>query len=286
MNLFLIFAAMKFFGAIRILFLSLGLLFLIGTSFQVCFSLFRETEVIQKHPNDHFDPSLLPLNSLDKLEALVDSLAGFSQVTGKEHIEKYAELADSVVRMRFYYGLQNYMVADNFIANLAGKYLWSHLGAKVDPEHILDGRKAYCSQSSIVFQELLKRKGFDVRTVRLANHFCTEVMINGNWGFFDVSYKPDFRDTPRLSTEQLIAQPEYLENAYLYSFREDFSKNLLYHFEPEKITYGKVNEFPARRMLLFHRITWFLSWFGWAIFILSLIFLFLRNQKKNNNGKA
>lgn len=266
MNLFLIFAPMKFFRSIRVFFLYLAMLFLTGTLFQVAFSIFREPGVIQKYPNDHFDPSLSSLNSLDKLEAFVDSLAGHNQPDTRENIERYVELADSAVRMRFYYGLQNYQVSENFIANLAGKYIWSHFGAKVNPEHILDGRKAFCSQSSIVFQELLKRKGFDVRTVLLANHFCTEVLINGSWGFFDVSYKPNFSDTPRLSTEQLILQPHYLEQAYLYSFKEDFSKNVIANFDPSKTTYGKVNEFPARRMLLFHRVSCFFSWFGWAVF--------------------
>lgn len=258
---------MKFLRAIRILFLFLALLFFVGTSFQVGLSLFREVEQVQKHPNDHFDPSLAYLNSLGELEAFLDSLAWKNNLSSKDSIESYVELADSVVRMRFYYGLQNYQFSENFLANLAGKYIWSHFGAKVDPEHILDGQKAFCSQSSIVFQELLKRKGIDVRTVLLANHFCTEVLINGNWGFFDVSYKPNFSDTPRLSTEQLIRNPQYLEQAYLYSFKEDFSKNVLANFDPEKTSYGRVNDFPAKRMLLFHRVSCFFSWFGWAIFL-------------------
>lgn len=258
---------MKFLRAISILFLFLALLFFIGTSFQLGFSLFRELEKVQKHPNDHFDPSLGYLNSLGKLEVFLDSLASKKNLNSKDSIESYVELTDSVVRMRFYYGLQNYPFSENFLANLAGKHIWTHFGAKVDPEHILDGQKAYCSQSSIVFQELLKRKGIDVRTVLLENHFCTEVLINGNWGFFDVSYKPNFSDTPRLSTEQLIRNPQFLEQAYLYSFKEDFSKNVLANFDPDKTSYGKVNEFPAKRMLLFHRVSCFFSWFGWAVFL-------------------
>ena len=237
-----------------------------GTLLQMGYRWFQSDEAYSRHPRDTYDPALGRLNSLKKLESYVDSLAGEKGLT-PDSIPDYINLADSVVRMRFYYGLQNYRFSENYLTNLAGKYLWSHIGAKVDPDHILNGQKAYCSPSSIVFQELLRRKGFDFRTVKLEVHFCTEVLIDGSWGFYDVSYKPFFGRNPRLSTEELLANPQYLEDAYLYSFRDDFSRNLHLYFDREKIDYGKVNAFAAPRMIWFHRITWFFSWFGWLVFV-------------------
>lgn len=257
-------------------------MFLAGTVLQFWQAYLREVGPVSVHPRDKFDPSLIRLNSLEKLVSFTDSLAAIKEVDPEGFPEEYAELADSVVRSRFYYGLQNYRFSENYLANLAGKYIWSHFKAKVKPDHILRGQKAFCSQSSIVFQALLLNKGIDVRTVLFHDHFCTEVLINGHWSFHDVSYKPNLNEIPRLSTEQLIANPHYLQTAYLYSFREDFARNLEFHFDPEKISYGKVNAFPAPSMILFHQFTWFFSWFGWAVFLgLALVSWWVAKKSGN-----
>lgn len=251
-----------------------------GTLLQMGYRLFQQVEPYSRHPRDTYDPALGRLNTLVKLENFIDSIAETKGITS-DSIPDYINLADSVVRMRFYYGLQNYRFSENFLANLAGKYIWPHFGAKVYPDHILDGQKAYCSQSSIVFQELLRRKGFDFRTVKLEVHFCTEVLIDGNWGFYDVSYKPFLGRNPRLSTEDLLANPHFLEEAYLYSFRDDFSQNLHLYFDRDKIDYGKINAFAAPRMIWFHRITWFFSWFGWLVFFSAWAVLKFGVNSKN-----
>jgi hypothetical protein len=203
---------------------------------------------------------------MKKLIDFTDSLARVQNIT-PDSVILYAELADSIIRMRFYHGLQNYRFADNYLANLAGKYFWSHFGAKVKPNHILKGQKAFCSQSSIVFQELLKSKGFKVRAVRLPGHFCTEVQLNGNWSFYDVSFKPIFKQSPPLSTSELSKNLHYLKEAYLYTFSDNFANNLHNNFTQAKISYGPVNAFAAPNMRWFHRITWFLSWWGWVVFL-------------------
>lgn len=238
----------------------------LGTILQVGYSLFQKEESYNRHPRDTYDPSLLRINSMQKLESFIDSLAAEKGIV-LDSIPEYINLADSVVRMRFYYGLQNYRFAENYIANLAGKYIWFHFGAKVLPDDILKGRKAFCSQSSIVFQELLRRKGYDVRSVFLSNHFCTEVLVNGNWQFHDVSYKPELSGLGSLSIEDLLSKPQYLEQAYLYTFADSFRDNLHGNFTPESISYGEINAFAAPRMALFHRVTWFLSWWGWLVFL-------------------
>ena len=253
-----------------------------GTLLQLGYSYFQPVETYNRHPRDTYDPSLGRLSDLKKLENYIDSLASEKGLIF-DSIPEYINLADSIVRMRFYYGLQNYRFADNFIANIMAKYIWYPFGAKVLPDDILKGQKAYCSQSSIVFQEFLKRKGFDVRSVFLSNHFCTEVLVNGNWQFHDVSYKPELAAMGSLSAEDLLANPQYLEQAYLYTFAESFRDNLHVYFNYRLISYGQINAFAAPKMLIFHRVTYFLSWWGWLFFLcLALLWRRIFIKKLND----
>lgn len=252
------------FRLLHVFLLSMALVLGLGAVLQLGYGLLQHIEPVNRRPGDVYDPSLARLNTLDRLETFVDSLARAQQLT-PDSLPAYINLADSVVRMRFYHGLQNYRFADNWLANVLGKYVWFHLGAKVIPDDILQGQKAFCSQSSIVFQELLKRKGFDVRSVLLPGHFCTEVSIGGQWQFHDVSYKPSFLGLPALSAQDLMDNPGYIRQAYLYSFADNFLANYQQHFDAQLVRYGQVNAFAAPNMLLFHRITHFVSLWGWVV---------------------
>jgi hypothetical protein len=260
-----------------------GLILGLGTFLQMGYTWFQKNEPYMRHPKDDYDPALGRLNNMSKLVYFVDSIASSRELT-PDSIPDYVNLADSIIRMRFYHGLQNYRFADNFIANLMGKYIWYHIGAKVIPDDILKGSKAYCSQSSIVFQEFLIEKGFDVRSVLLPGHFCTEVLVNGNWQFHDVSFKPSSKHLAGLGTDELLNNPLILEKAYLYSFSDRFRENLHNHFDARNITFGEINSFAAPRMALFHRVTCFLSWWGWLVF-LGLAFIVKRIIRYNYSNK-
>lgn len=265
-----------------LLFLGLALVFSTGTLLQMAKGLMHIniSNVLPKE-GDPFDPELIRLNNMKKMAQFVDSIA-FIQGLSIDDQEGYAELVDSVVSQRFYHGLQHYDFSENYLAFLMGKFIWLDFSAKVIPNHILKKQYAFCSQSSIIFQEILKTKGFDIRTVGLPGHFCSEVMIDNEWRFHDVSLKPSFENVPRLSTQQLIEKPELLEEAYSHSFDQGFQNNLHQFFDPDKIFYGDVNAFAAPRMIWVHRITMFLSWAGWALFLsLAVVFhrLFLRKRR-------
>ncbi len=267
------FCAMKFRRILAFTFLIFSFPFLVGTILQIGSSFFQKEEQIRPHPRENFDPTLIRINNLNKLSEFVDSIAELHLVH-PDSILNYVEIADSIVRMRFYHGFQNYKFSENFIANLSGKHIWRDIGAKVNPEHILEGRKAFCSQSSIVFQALLHKKGIKTRSVRMPNHFATEVLINGKWGYFDVSLKPVFKNNPRMSTNDLINNPDYLKDAYIFSFSENFLDKLETNFNIEHVRFDKINAFPARKMLFIHRVTRFLSYFGWILLLGFSAFLF------------
>jgi hypothetical protein len=262
----------------NILFIVYILMFVLGsgTLLQLGYRHFQHIESRTILPGDVYDPSLSRLNTMSKFEAFVDSLALVRDLTS-DSIPDYVNLIDSIVQMRFYHGLQNYRFADNWLANLSGKYIWSHFGAKVLPDDILKGQKAFCSQSSIVFQEILRRKQISVRSVLLPGHFCTEVLVEDHWKFYDVSFKPVFAGLSRMSTHELALAPQYVEKAYLYSFARSRNANFQQYFDLAHIEYGEVNAFAAPNMRLFHRVTGFLSMWGWLVF---LGFAFLLRKRK------
>lgn len=260
------------------------LILMCGSLLQLALLFFRQEDVAQLRPRDYYDVSLSRLNTLDKLVAFIDSLAVVQGLPSKRS-PLYVNLADSVLKQRFYYGRQNIPFTSNYIANLGGKYVWDHLMCKVDPEDILQGQKAFCSQSSMVFQEVLKRKGYDVRTVMLPGHFCTEVFFDEKWNFFDVSYKPSFASIGFFSTKEMMAEPDIIVNAYLHSFNGEFLENYGQYFDSRKVQYGEVNAFAAQNMLLFHRLSWWMSWFGWLLpgMMLALV---IRYEKQVAKGLA
>ncbi len=243
-----------------------------GSLIQVSFVQLRKQDTVFAHPNDKWDPSLSRLNSMELLIDYIDSLSYVRHIN-PDSLPEYVNLIDSIIRMRFYHGLQNYRFEENWIANLLGRTVWFHFGAKVIPDHILKGQKAFCSQSSIVFQEVLRQKGFDVRSVLLPGHFCTEVLINGVWQFHDVSYKPSFLGFASLSAAELANQPKTIEQAYLYSFAVASGTDIMELFDAEKIEYGNPNSNAAPTMTLFHNITSFLSNWGWMVLIIAAIVL-------------
>jgi len=236
------------------------------TLVQLAYHIFQKDETALLRPRDYYDVKLARLNDMEKLCAFIDSLAKERKIAYIKNPE-YVSLTDSIIKQRFYYGRQNIPFASNFIANLCGKYIWDHLWCKVEPDDILKGQKAFCSQSSIVFQEVLKTKGYDIRTVKLPGHFCTEVFFNEKWNFFDVSYKPSFASLGFFSTNEMMEHPSIIADAYLYSFNSDFLAHYDSYFDKTKVHYGEVNAFAAPNMLIFQRISRFVSWFGWLVLL-------------------
>ncbi|MES1198083.1 MAG: hypothetical protein ABUL41_02290, partial [Chitinophagaceae bacterium] len=109
---------------------------------------------------EDFDPSLVRLNSLDKIAAYCDSLyTEKSYIQNVKFEETYPEIVSGVIRNRFYHGYSLYGSYNNFLGALLSKVSMSGLKAIVIPNDILKYPYAACSQQSIVFMELLRRKG-------------------------------------------------------------------------------------------------------------------------------
>src|SRR5260221_4244137 len=88
---------------------------------------------------EDFDPSLLRLNSIDKLGAYCDSLYAEKTYAGGniKFEEKFPEIVSAVIRDRFYHGYSLYGTNNNFLGVLLSKISINGLRAIVIPDDIL-----------------------------------------------------------------------------------------------------------------------------------------------------
>ncbi len=170
------------------------------------------------------------------------------------HSLVYANYLDSLISERFYHAYSTYSIKENWIAYLAGKYIWYDLAAIVTPEDIMKHPMAACSQQAIILMNCFKEVGIPYRAVHLNGHYTSEGQINGHWYFFDPSVEPNFKFAKgRKSLSELLTDNE-LDAVYV---RELPTNDL--HRIFKNISYGKVNENVAWKAAFFHHITYIIS---------------------------
>lgn len=178
------------------------------------------------------------------------------------------ERAAFLLRHRFYHAYSIYSFEENWMAVLAGRFIWRDLSAKVIADDILKGNVAACSQVSIVFMNLCNKLGVPVRKVALSGHYTIEAMVQKKWYFFDIDLKPDFKSiNGRKSLEEVLKNKEQFA---LYENTILDTANIKRVFS--KVQYGVPNLPPAPRAFIFHYITKFLSHYGWIIPFYLFIF--------------
>jgi hypothetical protein len=223
---------------------------------------------------ENFDPSLLRLNTVDKLADYCDSL--YAEKTFKDgnikFEEQFPEIVSAVIRDRFYHGYSLYGFSNNFMGVLLSKVSLVGLRAVVIPEDILKYPYAACSQQSIVMMEILKRKGFTTREVgfqgKTYGHFCFETYYEGGWHFYDPDMEPDvavLNAYHRPSIALLAHHPNILLKAY-----HQYQTELVMDIFPNYF-YGPVNTFAAPRAIIFQKLTKFFSYIIWLFFLIAFI---------------
>lgn len=224
---------------------------------------------------EDFDPSLTRLNTIKKLASYCDSLYSEQDNTsGIMYSSTYAEIANNVIRKRFYHGYSYYGANKNFIASAISKVSVQGLSAIVIPDDILSYQYAACSQQSIILMELLKEKGIATRKVgftgNITGHFTLEAYYDHNWHYFDPDKEPD---------EKVLAAYNYPSIAYLNSHPDVLLKAYPNHSKEyvmdvfTKYSYGAVSVFPAPKAIIFQKVAKFLSYTMWSFFLLAFIWV-------------
>jgi hypothetical protein len=227
-----------------------------------------------------FNIELTRFQSIDDISAHIDGIYAATHTNKQIDTLAYVKVTSDVIKKRFFHGLSHYSLKENWIAALAGKLLWNHLSAIVEPDDILNHNKGLCSQQTIVFLEILKRKGINTRWVGLGykegpGHFLAEISYHGKWHLYDVNLEPKW---DRISNHHESMDYYQIHPDSLFITYEGILKRDLFNKIMKKVEYGEVNEFPAKNMLLFHRVTKLFTHLL-PIFFASMILITLFQQK-------
>jgi hypothetical protein len=193
----------------------------------------------------------------------VDDLVYYTLKDAKDTTNKrqVLESLTYLARHRFVHAYSVYNMQENWMAVLAGKFIWKDLAAKVIPDDILEEKAAACSQVSIVIMAACKKLGIPSRKVGLVGHYTAEALIGGNWYFIDADLKPDFKSIRgRKSLAEILRNKELFT---LYANTHLDSTEISRKFA--RIHYGKTNSLHAPKAYLFHVVTKFLSHWLWLL---------------------
>lgn len=281
----------KFLYAAQVIFLGLFVFTLLASLLQFLgknnpLAVFDNPKPVYNH-SEEYDPTLSHLNSLKKLEQYCDSLflTAPGETNKDRYEENYANLVSAVISKRFYHGYSYYGAGDNYAALLFSGITNPGYSAIVIPDDILEHPFAACSQQSIVMMELLKAKGFSTRKIsffgqKAGGHFCFEVFYNNSWHFYDPNMEPDnavLSEYNRPGIAFLASNPEILTKAYKQHPKDEVL-DLFTHY-----SYGPVNQFPAPRAIIFHKVSKILSYTSWIFFLAAFLLVRRRYRRLTSN---
>jgi hypothetical protein len=204
-----------------------------------------------------FNIELSRFKSIEDISAHIDGIYSATHSAPKIDTLAYVKVTSDIVKKRFYHGLSEYHLKDNWIVYIGGKLFWKNLIAIVDPDDILDYNEGLCSQQAIVFLEILKRKGINTRWIGLGykegpGHFLSEVYYQGKWHLYDVNLEPHWE---KITNHHESIDYYKLHQDTLFLAYEGIISRTQYDKIMQKVQHGEINEFPAKNMLLFHRVT-------------------------------
>lgn len=225
----------------------------------------RECFQFQGNAHETFNPALSHINTISLAIAYIDSL-----YHSKRNIEErfdsflYFHTAKQVVKQKFYHGIAEVSWKENWISYVLGKMIWKDIGYNVSPDEVIQHCSALCSQQTMVFTEIMKRKGYDYRYVYIgkkeihAGHFCCEIFFQNKWHFTDVNMEPNWsrlKGQPNKSIEEITSSNKI---KFLYDSSYDDVKAIV--LESPDITFSFKNALVGQNMMRFHKITAILSW--------------------------
>ncbi|NOT94057.1 hypothetical protein [Ferruginibacter sp.] len=223
---------------------------------------------------ENYDPALIRLNSLDKLEAYADSLTLEKNILPGSL--EYAIIAEDIVGRRFYHKYATQDINENFIASAAQKITGLYISSKITADDILTKSYGYCGQQNTVLMELLLRKKHNYRVVYFPHHFAIESFINGHWYYFDANIEHDILTYQR--ADELL-----LNNQDSFALSYHKTVNEMTQVIGKSVDYrlGKINETQGANAQLFQTVTKLLSRGAFLFPLCWFLYLFVgANNKK------
>ena len=219
-----------------------------------------------------YDEGIAKIDNLNDLKRLVDYEIKENNFEGIE-IPIYI---DDIVRRKYFHQTAYISTDTNWILKGADYFFPERFfTSAMDPKELIQKNHGICSQQSIIFQELLKDYHFEYGSIRLDinvpnqenfGHFTSGVKIGSDWFYFDSNMEPVYnRKNPLIFKKVLEADQLVLERLYPQ-----------YNFDlvtKEMINFGDLNKFPAKKGVMFQKITQFVSNFSWFVFLIFALLL-------------
>lgn len=252
---------------------------LIGLSLLLLSLNFIDKDINEQLAYDHkeqFDPRLSYINSIDKLEAYIDSIEVAKKIS-RNSID-YVVVISQAISNRFYHGFSHFTLKENWIAAFCERVAGYGLASKVKADDIMEHSNAACSQQAMIMMEVLKRKKITYRSVGFPHHFALEVLVDGKWNYFDPNMEPNMgNDQRREDNWKCCADTlkRYYDTSRFHDLDWKFGKNLM-------VTQGKENASYAGNAKLFQAATGIASKIAWCLPLMILVY----RSRKNKRNEA
>ena len=247
--------------------LALGTLLLVPTCISLILSLTESGPSLTtlKIEGEEYSPEIATITSMSGFEDRIRQDIYENDLSGID----VPILVDDYVRNKFF-NKESYldwydnwtlaMMDRVFLRRLFPELYLTH---NMKPDDIVRFDHGLCNQQAIVFQTIIDKLEFEYGSVRFSSpdfgHFASAVKVAGVWYFFDSNLEPVYdRSDPELFDQILSGDRFLLTRMYGNHFSSISS---------EMIQLGDINTFPASRGTLVQTMSFFLSWYGWALFL-------------------
>jgi hypothetical protein len=267
----------KFFLAISIIFLLLAVYLNISKMVSDD-AISNNFMPISEELTEIYDEEIAQIDNLNDFKALVDYEIKENNYEGID-IPIYI---DDLVRRKYFHQTAYISAETNWILRVADYFFPERIFlSAMDPIDLIKKNHGECSQQSIIFQELIKDYNFEYVSIRLDinmpnqenfGHFTSGVKVGNNWFYFDSNMEPVYnRKNSLIYKKVLAADKELLKKLYPtspegYQFNFDLATK-------EMINFGDLNKFPAKKGVMFQKITQIFSNFSWLLFLIFALLL-------------
>ena len=260
------------------LFFSLGLLllalavFLNASSLVLSNSDSKDILPVPGSSNEIYDEDFETINNLEDLRSLIKSEIDNRSYEGID----IPIFIDDIVRKKYFHQTAYLAANTNWVLRIFDLLFPSkEFLTAMDPKHLIKKNHGICNQQAIMFQELIKDYefqfasiGFDIKIPDQGNfgHFVSAVKIQEDWFYFDSNMEPNYdRSDPSIFSRVLEADKGLLKKLY-----PEYNFSLV---TKDMIIFRDLNTFPAKRGVMFQKITQFFSNFSWIFLILIALIL-------------
>lgn len=211
---------------------------------------------------ERYDPDLGRITSVAAAEAFIRS-----RLPPNPRPADIALAVEDFAARRFLHSYSTFSFCDNWLAYLAGG-LHYDLKVPIDADDVLRFPVAFCTQNTTVMQALFERFGIkSASAIFMGNkHIAPVANLDGRWALYDGDMEPLRTDVVFVEDLPKAAYDMYANrSSHLYS--EDFARVAEFAANSGQIALGPPTRLTSRNGRIFQRVTWFTSWFGWAVFL-------------------